>query len=302
MLKLRSAHTMALCALLHPAELCLSLLDTVMYRVVFRQFSWVWCVSVSGRTHFVIMDNCLQKVQVSIVCIYVFICFSTLPWAEMVEKYLLYNSEGKWSQERGLHRSTQYMRAPIVPPALTVPGRTPGAPPHCPPHVTPCSRDATAAPNCSFLQLCPSCPHPQGSDPAGAPLLPLCQPSGYPGGSNSAPLPEAVGHDARKNYWVKNWECQTQAVKKNEDINKKLSIWLLGLYYISFHLHRITPSPCETGRDWVSVTQGSSHLSNCQSILSCNTPTCNFADEMIFFCCQPPPTLLKFSFMVWLSL
>lgn len=130
-----------------------------------------------------------------------------------------------------------------------------------------------------------SIPIPRAVTDAGAPSLPVSQPSGYPG--SSAPLPEAVGHSARKNYWVKYWECQTQAAKKNEDIHKKLSTWLLGLYYISFHLHGITPSPCETGRDWVSVTQGSSHLCNCQSILSCNTPTCNFADEMIIFAVSP---------------
>lgn len=142
-------------------------------------------------------------------------------------------------------------------------------------------------PAASYNSVCPA-PIPRAVTDAGAPLLPLSQPNGYScSSSSSAPLPEAVGHDAKKNYWVKNWECQTQAVKKNEDIHKKLSIWLLGLYYISFHLHRITPSPCETGRDWVSVTQGSSHLCKCQSILSCNTLTCNFADEIIIFAVSP---------------
>lgn len=210
------------------------------------------------------------------------------------ENILPYNLEGKRSLKRGLYRSTQYVRTPMVPPALTVPGHTPGAPPHCPPYVSPPRPSAPAPempqqhqPAVAYNSVHPV-PIPRAVTDASAPLLPLCQPSGYPGSSSSAPLPEAVGHDARKNYWVKNWECQTQAVKKNEGINKKLSIWLLGLYYISFHLHRITPSPCETGRDWVSVTQGSSHLSNCQSILSCNMPTCNFADEMIFFFAVSP--------------
>lgn len=65
-----SPHQGSLCALLHPAELCLSLLDTVMHWEVFRQFSWVWFsvlgfkYSVSGRINLVRMDNCLQKVQV----------------------------------------------------------------------------------------------------------------------------------------------------------------------------------------------------------------------------------------------
>lgn len=163
-------------------------------------------------------------------------------------------------------------------------------PPQFPPHVRPPRPSAPAPqmpqqhqPAASYNSVCPV-PIPRAVTDAGAPLLPLSQPSEYPGSSSSsAPLPEAVGHDAKKNYW----ECQTQTVKKNEDIHKKLSIWLLGLYYISFHLHRITPSPCETGRDWVSVTQGSSHLCKHQSILSCNTLTCNFADEMIIFAVSP---------------
>lgn len=142
--------------------------------------------------------------------------------------------------------------------------------------------------------------------------LPWCPPASLllwptrcPGSSSSAPSSGdvgAMGHGARKNYWVKNWERQRGAVRKNQDINKRLSIWLLGLYNVSFHLHGITPSPSETGGDWVSVTQGSSHRYNSQNIPSCNMPPCNFADEIDYLCCQPPSALLKFNFMVQHSL
>lgn len=46
--------------------------------------------------------------------------------------------------------------------------------------------------------------------------------------------------------WV-NSSINHLSVRKNEDIDKPLSIWLLGLYYVSSHLHGITPSP---PRDW----------------------------------------------------
>lgn len=122
------------------------------------------------------MDNCLQKVQVLIVCIYVF-TWCTLPWAEMVRKYLPYNCERKWSQKRRLYRSTQYMRTPMVPPALTVPDHTPEAHPHCPPHVSPPGPSAPAPempqqhqPAASYNSVHPV-PIPRAVTDAGAPLL-----------------------------------------------------------------------------------------------------------------------------------
>lgn len=105
-----------------------------------------------------------------------------------------------------------------------------------------------------------------------------------------------MGHDARRNYWVKNSEQQTWAVRKNEDINKKLSIWLLGLYFVSFHHHGITPSPSETGRDQVSVTQGSSYLCNSQNVLNRNMPACNFAEKVDYFLLSPTSCSIKIQF------
>lgn len=124
------------------------------------------------------MDNCLQKVQVKIVCIYVFICFSRLPWAEMVGKYLPYNCEGKWSQKREFYRSTQYMRTPVVPPALTVPAHAPG------PH--PMSAPAPEMPQlhqpAPSYNSVPPVPIPRAVTDAGAPLCP----SPSPGGTQAA--------------------------------------------------------------------------------------------------------------------
>lgn len=94
----------------------------------------------------------------------------------------------------------------MVPPALTVPAHTPGAPPHCPPHVSSPGPSAPAPempqqhePAASYNSVHPV-PMSRAVTDAGAPLLSLYQPSGYPGSSSSAPLLEVLRHDTGENY------------------------------------------------------------------------------------------------------